>query len=163
MIKAYLAKNMPRGELILRAVQAFTGSEKPLQIKRWPSGKPYIEGGPCFSYSDSGGFGLCAVSEAEIGADIEILRPAARYLAVARRFFAPDEAAAATEENFFRLYTAKEAYVKFTGKGIFSGMQSFSALGGRVGRVNIIHFYAGGCVCAAASETETEAEVIWLC
>ena len=80
----------------------------------------------------------------------------------ARRFFAPDEAAAATEENFFKLFTAKEAYVKYTEMGIFSGMEFFSAMNGQVGDVNIIKFTDGNCICAAASKTERDVNIKWI-
>lgn len=159
MIRAYLAKGLSENELVSLALKDYGGGE--YRLLRRPTGKPYAVGGPCYSYSDSCGFGLCVVSDYEVGGDIELKRDASRYMGVARRFFAPDEAAAATEDNFFEIYTAKEAYVKFTEMGIFSGMERFSTLSGRVGGVNIIHFSDGDCVCAAASEHESEVEVRW--
>lgn len=160
MIRAYLAKGMNEEELVKRALRDYSGRED-FVFHRRPSGKPYVEGGPYYSYSDSCGYALCVVSDHEIGGDIELRRDASRYMSVAKRFFAPDEAAIATEENFFEIYTAKEAYVKFTEMGIFSGMEHFSTLSGRVGTVNIIHFSDGDCICAAASEHESEVEITW--
>ncbi len=162
MIKAYLAKGMDKRAFVEKALFDYCGKSGFVFARR-PTGKPYAVDGPCFSFSDSRGYMLCAVSDYEIGADLEMKRVAAGYMGVVKRFFAPDEAAAATEDNFFDIYTAKEAYVKFAEMGIFSGMERFSTLGGRVGSVNIIHFSDGCCVCAAASERESEVEIKWLC
>lgn len=162
MIKAYLAKNMPESELVRRAVLDYIGGERELVFGLRPTGKPYIVGGPFYSFSDSHGYSLCVVSDYEVGGDIELRRSAHPYMGVARRFFAPDEATVASEDNFFEIYTAKEAYVKFTEMGIFSGMERFSTLSGRVGSVNIIHFSDGDCICAAASEHESEVQVKWI-
>lgn len=162
MIKAYLAKNMSEAELVPRAVLDYLDCERELIFGRRPTGKPYIVGGPFYSFSDSHGYSLCVVSDHEIGGDIELRRSAEPYMDVAQRFFAPDEAAIASEDNFFDIYTAKEAYVKFTEMGIFSGMEKFSTLSGRVGSVNIIHFSDGDCICAAASEHESEVEIKWI-
>ena len=159
---AYLGKTCDRGVFIRMAVRDYTGEQRVFEIKTRPTGKPYAVDGPCFSFADSGGYVLCAVSGGEVGADLELRRDAKKYMGVAKRFFAPDEAAAVTEDNFFELYTAKEAYVKFTEMGIFSGMERFSALGGKVGGVNIIKFSEGGLICAAASETETEVKTKWI-
>lgn len=162
MIKAYLAKGMDEKELVSRALRDYTGCDKEFVFKRRSTGKPYAEGGPCYSFSDSCGFSLCVVNDWEIGGDIEMRRSALRYMGVARRFFAPDEAEITTEENFFEIYTAKEAYVKYTELGIFSGMEKFSTLSGKVGEVNIIHFSDGDCICAAASAHEKEVEIKWI-
>lgn len=159
---AYLGKNISSERFIQLALRDYTGAERDLEIKVRPTGKPYIEGGPCFSYSDSCGCSLCVVSDYEVGADIEVRRHAEKYMGVARRFFAPDELAAATTENFFEIYTAKEAYVKFTEMGIFSGMEHFSTMSGKVGEINIIKFSDGDCICAAASEKEREVEIKWI-
>ncbi len=162
MIKAYLAEGMDKEEFVQRALCDYTGRNEAFEIRRKRTGKPYAVNGPCYSFSDSCGFLLCVVSEREIGGDIERRRSAAKYMRIAKRFFAPDEAAAATEENFFEIYTAKEAYVKYTEMGIFSDMERFSVQSGRVGNVNIIRFSDGDCICAAASSYEKEVEIKWI-
>ncbi len=166
MIKAYFSDKIFGEELIRRAVTEYTGKPCEAEIKRRPTGKPYIEGGPCFSYSDSCGFGVCAVSRGEIGCDMELKRSCEKYIPVAKRFFHPKEleilAEEGFEEKFFEIYTAKEAYVKFTEMGIFSGLEKFSAAEGRVGDVNLIRFFWGNLVCCAASKRERLVETIWI-
>ena len=157
-----MGKTEEHDVFIQLALRDFTGEQRVFDIKRRPTGKPYAVDGPCFSFADSCGYVLCAVSRGEIGADLELSRSATKYMPVAKRFFASDEAAAATEENFFELFTAKEAYVKYTEMGIFSGMEFFSAMSGQIGDVNIIKFIDGNCICAAASKTEREVNVKWI-
>ena len=159
---AYLSKTDDRAVFIQMALRDFTGQQRVFEIKTRPTGKPYAVDGPCFSFADSHGYVLCAVSHGEVGADLEASRAGEKYMGAARRFFAPDELAAADRDNFFEIFTAKEAYVKFTGLGIFSGMELFSTLSGRVGDVNIIKFSEGGLVCAAASETERDVKIKWI-
>ncbi|MDR2610285.1 MAG: 4'-phosphopantetheinyl transferase superfamily protein, partial [Clostridiales Family XIII bacterium] len=99
-----------------------------------------------FSVSHSGDYLAIAFSEQEVGVDVEHTSRrhtnAERYLAIARRFFAPDEGAyvaggdaedtvTAPEDvkrRFFRIWTAKEAFVKYTGEGIATGFETFSVL-----------------------------------
>ena len=85
-----------------------------------------------FNWSHSGDVALLALaSGAEmIGVDIERVRPRARALDLARRFFAPAEAdalAACTlaerERAFLALWCAKEATLKALGRGIAFGLQ----------------------------------------
>jgi 4'-phosphopantetheinyl transferase len=64
-----------------------------------------------------------------VGVDVERLRPQPRALALARRFFAPQESYYLThcplegqEEVFFQYWTAKEAFLKATGQGLGGGM-----------------------------------------
>ena len=100
------------------------------------AGKPYLAGndGVLFSLSHSGSFVLCAVSEHEIGADIETVR--STDLKVAKRFFCPNEykhiAAQETEEAkrelFFRYWTLKESFLKATGLGLQLPLDRFEIL-----------------------------------
>ena len=57
--------------LMLRSVLKINSDEEMLYNEH---GKPYLEHGPCFSISHSGNTAVLAVSENEIGADIEKLR-----------------------------------------------------------------------------------------
>ena len=107
-----------------------------------PHGKPYFSdselSGVFFSLSHTKGHNLLCFSNAEIGADCENIkaRPGieTRLKAIARRCFTEDEQAyVAPAEGgavlrFFEIWTAKEAYMKYTGKGFSQGFRSFSAL-----------------------------------
>ena len=99
-------------------------------------GKPYFVHHPevSFSLSDSEGLTAVAFAPEPEGLDIQlhrrhgIRRPEAeengRLSRMARRFFHPDErdfvltSATGIRQRFYRIWTAKEAYVKYTGQGI---------------------------------------------
>lgn len=86
-------------------------------------GKPYVEGnGAYFSLSHSGNIALCAVSDNEVGADVQEIKPLKKD--VSSRICALSEAAAynslSEEEktNFlFKLWAKKESVMKFYGLG----------------------------------------------
>lgn len=100
-------------------------------------GKPWLPAQPDFhfSLSHSGEMALCAVSERELGCDIERLR---RYdPAIARRFFHPEERAwlfslpeAEQPDAFLRLWTLKESYLKATGQGLSLPLDAFAVSAG---------------------------------
>ncbi|MBO5842695.1 MAG: 4'-phosphopantetheinyl transferase superfamily protein, partial [Clostridia bacterium] len=101
---------------------AFTYGEK---------GKPRANLPLHFNVSHAGAYVLCAVANTPIGADIEQIKPF-RAGMVARYFTAAEAAYiwgnnppldgnvtdADTCARFYRVWTAKEAYVKMTGTGI---------------------------------------------
>lgn len=96
-----------------------------------PDGKPVIKNIPdvFFSLSHTGNYVICAVGYTPCGIDMEGNRPVKR--SVARRFFSETENAwlAQAELNeeydsrFFRLWVLKEAYAKYTGRGIAKEIQ----------------------------------------
>lgn len=105
------------------------------QYRYGQDGKPYLEGEkkPFYSLSHSGNYVLCAIGDREVGADIQVYREEKNYR-LAKRYFTGEEAGrmeqAAKEEQkelFYRFWTAKEAYVKLTGKGLKQGLNSFRA------------------------------------
>lgn len=84
------------------------------------NGKPYLKGRNdlYFSLSHSDRYVVCAVSDCEVGVDIEPLSPVRP--AVLRRCFTPKEQEWIGEDaaRFARLWTMKEAYMKLTGTGL---------------------------------------------
>ena len=94
-------------------------------------GKPMVEG-LHFNISHSGARALIALARVEVGADIELPRPR-RTDAIARRFYAPGEIERlfrlddpeARQEEFFRLWTCKEAFLKVTGEGLSRSTRSY--------------------------------------
>lgn len=80
------------------------------------NGKPYfVDNAVHFSLAHCKEHVLCAVSDAPVGADIEL--PRSDSVRLAERFFAPDELRAvsvspAPDEEFCRLWTMKESYIK---------------------------------------------------
>ena len=101
-------------------------------IVRGVYGKPMLPGGPCFNISHAGDYALLAVSEREIGVDIERWRRA-DTVALARRFYHPDEqvalsAAADHTDCFFTIWALKESYIKAIGRGFSVSPASFAIL-----------------------------------
>lgn len=93
-------------------------------------GKPCAPG-VFFSLSHSGGYALLAVSDADVGADLERLRPAP--MRTAGRVFAPEELdwLAAGEDGdarFFTLWTLKEALLKAAGCGLTQPLREVNVL-----------------------------------
>lgn len=108
-------------------------------------GKPYVRSvliGGCkyggdiyYSLSHSGQLIVCAVAGHEVGADCqETARASSGISGIAGRFFSREEnaylSARAHDYNdaFFDIWTRKEAYVKYTGKGISQGLNTFSVV-----------------------------------
>jgi 4'-phosphopantetheinyl transferase len=99
-------------------------------------GKPSLAGTPRlqFNMSHSGAMALFAFTlDCAIGVDIEQIRPIQDMNDIAARFFAPDEtaslmslAASERERAFFRCWTRKEAFIKATGDGLSTPLDSFS-------------------------------------
>jgi phosphopantetheine--protein transferase-like protein len=91
-------------------------------IWRDTNGKPYFSGNQLyFSLSHTKTMALCAVSDAPVGADCETVRPISPR--VANRVLSPLEltqyrTAIDPQDAFFRFWTMKEAWVKYTGEGL---------------------------------------------
>jgi 4'-phosphopantetheinyl transferase len=102
-----------------------------------PHGKPEIAhpGGlpPLrFNLSHTAGLSACAVTlDRDIGVDVEMTGRRVARMEIARRFFAPQEAAAveAEPERFFDYWTLKEAYIKATGRGLSMPLREAPSLG----------------------------------
>lgn len=95
--------------LLALALERELGVSPVPEIARQPGGKPWFPGRPeiCFNLSHSRGAAVCAVSDRPVGVDVERLRPPPHRLG---RGMAAEE--------FFRLWTAREATVKREGRGI---------------------------------------------
>lgn len=104
----------------------------PLELERAEYGKPYLRTGECFfSLSHSKQAVLCAVSDVECGADVQIIRPVNR--ALVERYYAPTEKEAVLsaedpDETFTAIWAMKESYIKSSGLGMRIPLPSFSVL-----------------------------------
>lgn len=95
-------------------------------------GKPHLADYPDFKYNISHTRNAIAVgiSEKEMGIDIEKLR--STDSAIAKRFFTADETEyifyheQKTDKRFYEIWTKKEAYIKWVGKGLSLPLGSFS-------------------------------------
>lgn len=98
-------------------------------------GKPRLAGreGLTFNLAHSGGQGLCALTmRRELGVDIEQVRPFENAERIIGRYFTPaecDEFLACSVEHrlpaFYRGWTRKEAFLKATGEGLATALDSF--------------------------------------
>ncbi|MFT9818844.1 4'-phosphopantetheinyl transferase family protein [Lysinibacillus sp. NPDC056185] len=97
-----------------------------------PYGKPYVKNLPnaFFNVSHSGNYVLCGISNMEIGVDIE--KQNILDLNLAQHIFAPEEfqdLIALSDRNqldyFYKLWTLKEAYIKYCGVGLSLPLHSF--------------------------------------
>jgi 4'-phosphopantetheinyl transferase len=109
-------------------------SPRAVPLQAGASGKPELpaEIAPRirFSISHSGEVVLVALSaDADVGVDVELLRPLPDALALATRFFSPSESATLEAlphqdqlKAFYRFWTRKEAVLKASGQGISHGL-----------------------------------------
>ncbi|WP_234121287.1 4'-phosphopantetheinyl transferase family protein [Clostridium hydrogenum] len=96
-------------------------------------GKPTIKNNPNFHFniSHSGKWVAAAIDDEIVGIDIEEIHEM-EYLDISKRFFDQNEYRwllskndSERAEGFFRLWTAKESYVKLQGKGLSIPLNSF--------------------------------------
>lgn len=93
-------------------------------------GKPYLKNLPYYiSISHSNELAVCAISDTEIGIDIQVIQD--RGTELAKRFFSEDENEFILKSlnpvmDFYRIWTMKESYVKMTGQGISRGFGNMS-------------------------------------
>ena len=88
-----------------------------VSLARDSAGRPFLPEYPAldFSITHSVGVAFCALSDGgRIGIDAELLRKFPNAQRLAARFFSPDERG----EDFFRIWTRKEAYLKYLGTGM---------------------------------------------
>ncbi len=102
--------------ILLREILPRFGID-PDTVTRDAHGRPRAEG-ICLSLSHSGDFLLLALSEHEVGCDIE--EPRRAPWRVAARCFTPVERdwVKGDDDRFFRVWTMKESAAKLTGKGL---------------------------------------------
>ena len=116
---------------------------KPPETFRGGHGKPFFAEpelrGVSFSRSHTKGYEVVCFSDSGIGVDCEDIRrwdgDPGRPEKIAKRYFTGDErdyiafGGASSAERFFEVWTAKEAYMKYTGRGFSEGFRSFSVFG----------------------------------
>jgi 4'-phosphopantetheinyl transferase len=105
---------------------------------------------------------VCAVSDGRVGIDIELVVRDAKP-DIAKRFFSNDEyecvvsALDRADAAFFEIWTMKESYAKWGGKGLGSNLSSFSVFEiKRKGRpvLHLVDVLPGAC-CHVCSDSES--------
>lgn len=164
MIKLYLAACTKATEhdigikLAYYAIRDAYGLDAPLNKDE--RGKPYFDGADVhISISHSHERCLAAISDSEVGADIEYKNGTdERLTRLAKRFFTEGEAAYVDEcprERFYEIWCAKESYIKYTGEGFSRPLSSFSVL---ESDMCFSRFDCGGyTVCVCSRERTDEA------
>ena len=142
------AVNMLMGEVITRmAISVRTGLQNnELEFSLNQYGKPLLLNAPDlhFNISHSGNLVVCALDNKPVGIDVEIHKLA--NLKIARRYFCQDENNFIIAdmdkaiERFYKIWTMKESYVKWDGKGMSTPFDSFSVLD--IMRQNKIFFHS---------------------
>ena len=92
-------------------------------------GKPYVPGGPAFNISHSGDYAVMAVSDQEIGIDIE--KTISKRMVLSDSFLTKAELEWIEKEpipNFFICWTRKESIAKLDGAGLQLGFKNFNTL-----------------------------------
>lgn len=107
--------------------------QKNRKISYGVNGKPYLSDMPelFFNLSHSGSQVMCALSDCEVGCDVEQIKD--RGLKIAGRFFTAGEYQLISEketpeernEMFYRLWTLKESFMKAAGLGMKLPLDSF--------------------------------------
>lgn len=112
------------------------------QIVKNEYGKPYLRERRDIHYnlSHSGSYVVLAWGNSEVGVDVQKHDPAVNTEAIGKRFFAQDELLYARQapRHFYEIWTKKESFIKYTGKGLHDDLRSFSAL---IPETNIRYFY----------------------
>jgi len=131
----YMAARSGLRHVLGRALGRAPGA---LAFVEGPYGKPALAApddacGITFNVAHSGGMALIAVARgADVGVDVERIRPGVEAVRLAERLFTPAERARlaalppeAGYTAFFALWAAKEAVVKGLGRGLFARLDGF--------------------------------------
>lgn len=120
-------QSLGAGILLQKVLKRHGISNEEIQIG--DGGKPEVEG-ICFNLSHSADLAVCAVSEKNVGCDVEQITDAPMRL-IQKRFCeneirhmakTPEEK---KNEEFYRLWTMKESYLKMTGEGLRVPLNEF--------------------------------------
>ena len=116
--------------LLDKALKKHDLSERDMKYTFNAYGKPYFANAEDlhFSISHSGEYAMVVLSDKEIGCDIQQIKNI--NLSIADRFFTAEEKNYVTcTEDFFRIWTLKESFIKAIGKGLALPLNSFSIKG----------------------------------
>lgn len=132
--EGYSGKKEDSRKLLLRVLEMYCISEgiepvKAEEIMETEKGKPYAAGKNIyFSVSHSGILWSCAVSDRDVGLDIQIAEGHMTEK-ISERYFSEEERHYVDlwgTEGFYSLWTMKEAYCKLSGESIFRTVSDVS-------------------------------------
>ncbi len=162
--------SMVAGLLMQYGLEAAGVSKEELIFEKNADGKPYLKNHPeiFFNLSHSGEYAALAVSDKEIGIDIEKLQIGKRKLA--HRFFSEEEYAALdvawSDSAFTRTWTRKESYIKAVGMGMRMPLNEFSTVEDKVNDYFLESFFLEGrywlSVCQKKEPPKAEPKEVYL-
>lgn len=118
--------------ILLYMLKKWGISKNEIEYEYGENGKPYLKNKNIyFNVSHSGTMVACAVSDVEVGIDIEKIKDT--DYKIAKRFFAENENTLIDNQAddelkrdmFFRIWTMKESFIKATGLGMATDLRSF--------------------------------------
>ena len=102
------------------------------QIAKNDFGKPYLKDRREVHYnlSHSGRYVVLAWGDTELGIDVQKHEACTNMEAIGTRFFAFDELQYVQGDigRFYEIWTKKESFLKYTGKGLHTDLRAFSVL-----------------------------------
>lgn len=147
--------------LLACAARMVWGMEALPAIERLPGGKPWFPSRPdChFNLSHSGALALCALSDAPVGADLEMVRP--RQAKLVDYVLRGEEqvryqALGGDWPAFYVLWTERESILKYTGAGLRVWREASLPAGCVLSR------FQGPSWAAAVCAQERAEEIAWL-
>lgn len=149
--------------LLRYAIKAETGENMTPDFDYNEHGKPFLVGSTLkFSLSHSENTVICAVSEKEIGVDIQYIRPIS--LRAAEKFCTAEEmervlASENRDREICRLWCIKESRGKLTGKGFQEGFSGISADGLIENKEAVCIHYGNGFISACGYKGEFDGSV----
>lgn len=127
LIRTALASYLKNQECKLLNIGEIDDIVNGVKIKVYKEGKPYFENLDVeFSVSNTGPMWMCIFDRNPCGIDIQEVK-SCKHESIAERHFSKEEFEYVKlwgEEGFFDIWTAKEAFGKYTGKGLFASKES---------------------------------------
>lgn len=122
MLQLYLRRDSDAYALLTDAAALHGISPLPA-MARSDRGKPFFPDLPVlhFNLSHTHGLSLCALSDRPVGVDVEVIRPRREGLwryCLTQQEYADFLTGGGGWEEFYRIWTLKEAWCKYTGLGL---------------------------------------------
>jgi 4'-phosphopantetheinyl transferase len=164
------ARGLAAGILLKEALEKEGISYETAVFAYEENGKPYLKDAAVFySISHAGELAVCVVSDRRVGADVERLSrfdgKRARMEQVARRVLTGEEWQAwnrnPTGEALVTLWTKKESYVKYTGKGLSCDFSAVDTLNGACFVSPAIRPDYALSICVGDTPPEGEPQIYW--
>ena len=135
------------------------------QIEKQAHGKPCVKDRKDFFYnlSHSGRYVVIAWGGSEIGVDVQQQDDSVNMELIAKRFFTADEQSYIRKDllRFYEIWTKKESYLKYTGKGLLKDPGSFSTLVPDRGiRYHYWHLTGGYSLCLCTTDDDNTLKLL---